>query len=750
MIALKALALVAFLLLPGWLAVSLLEGKSGVRGMRDGEGSCDEEGEPSSAHLLDGKERLFLAAALGTGIVSLCALILALASAYRLWSLLLLVALLCVPMAVLGRQSLSWPLRLGRKDYLICLALVAVALVLVSPPGKIVFGWSDVGVYANIAALIERTGGQSFDDPLVVKVDPERRELLYVPNDGPNSHFEAYQNKAFYITDMESGTITPQFYYLWPSLMAVFASFLGLANMFWAVTAAGVMALWGFFLLAKRMLGSRWGLLATVYMAITPIFLYFAKYTTSEMMNLFLFLGASICFSAYLKKRCAEKGGDAGRLAVGAAVFLILGFLCRIDFILALVPIIFFFAVKSLAGRFSRDDFLFIILTIFGALLSLLIGSIFSAPYFYDVLGVFESRIGWSRVFSGILFLVALALVLAYARRLGRNHTGMFAKKHFNLRIAFVSLLWVVMMGLFTFLYFVRPHGAGTQGVYGGLNAIMGPLYKEETLVRWGWYFSFLGVLAIYLGYALWLTVRRDFPSILMGVIGLAFTLIYSWDLHNTPLHILSMRRLVPVILPLATIMVIFVLKRAVEAGARSARGRWWGRVALAVSGVAFLYLFFYAANVSVPVMGLAEGGNQMELCERIAESVESNAVVLMDYHMGDLYGAPLRCFFGVENAWLTENEVLRTDLHDLLMDLGFPETPVYLLWRESMSGDSFEIQEGLALEEAGEYRWREEALQSSFTHRPEGRTRFIEKIELLRLRDSDIGKEAKGIIGNE
>ena len=60
MIVLKALALVAFIFVPGWLAVSLLRG----------EGS------------LNGHERLYMAAVMGMGIVAICALTLALASSY--------------------------------------------------------------------------------------------------------------------------------------------------------------------------------------------------------------------------------------------------------------------------------------------------------------------------------------------------------------------------------------------------------------------------------------------------------------------------------------------------------------------------------------------------------------------------------------------------------------------------------------------------------------------------------------------
>ncbi|MBC7228950.1 MAG: glycosyltransferase family 39 protein [Actinobacteria bacterium] len=748
MIALKAIALVLFLFLPGWLAVSLMERRSGceTRGgkeshARGGAGKAESAGdearvEASTASVLSGEERLFLAAATGTGIVSLCSLALALASAYRLWSLLVLVALLCLPMAALTRKRLSWPLRVGRGSYLVCLALVTVSLVLVSPPSRIVFGWSDVGVYANIAALIDRTGGTSFVDPLINRVDEDRRDLLYVRNEGPNRCFEAFQNKAFYITDMEKGIVVPQFYYLWPSLMAVFASFLGLEWIFWAVTLAAVLAFWGFFLLARRLLGWRWGLLTLVLFAVSPIFLYFSRYTTSEMMNLFLFLGACVCLVSYLEQEDRGCGSEAARLAVCAAFFLFLGFLCRIDFIIALAPIVLCYAGKRLLSGFTVSDRWFVGLTLTGGALSLLFGSIFTAPYFYEIMGAYESRLGWVVLTAGIAALIALVFAIIFGSRLEERIMRLLAKKRLGLRAASLSAPWVILAALFIFLYFVRPHGAETRGVYGGLNGIVGPLYKEETLVRWGWYFSFTGVALIYAGYALWLNVRRDFAAMIIGWIGLTFTLIYSWDFHNTPLHIMSMRRLVPVVLPLGAMVVLFLLKRFGEKGLR-APNRWLKSAwpcRFVIAGV-FLYLFLYTVNVSIPIMGLQEGGNQLELCGDIARAVEEDAVVIMDRHMGDLYGAPLRCFYGVENAWLTDNAVLKSgEMKALLADLGYPHLPVSLLWRESMSGGVAAPEDGIVLQSRGEFAWREETLESTFTRRPRSRNRLFERIRLFAI----------------
>lgn len=109
MILLRALALAAFLFIPGWLAFSLLRGDKGD---------------------VNGGERLFLAASLGVGTVSFCSLILALTSLYSLTLLLILVGSLCAAMGLAARKRIGWIFRLGFKDVILALAIAAIGLIL--------------------------------------------------------------------------------------------------------------------------------------------------------------------------------------------------------------------------------------------------------------------------------------------------------------------------------------------------------------------------------------------------------------------------------------------------------------------------------------------------------------------------------------------------------------------------------------------------------------------------------------------
>ncbi len=87
---------------------------------------------------------------------------------------------------------------------------------------------------------------------------PERRDLLFFPNQNSQQQVPGYLYKQYYITDYEAGRVVPQFYFVWPSLMAVTALFLGTDNMFYAMTIVALLSLAGIFLLARRLLRWRW------------------------------------------------------------------------------------------------------------------------------------------------------------------------------------------------------------------------------------------------------------------------------------------------------------------------------------------------------------------------------------------------------------------------------------------------------------------------------------------------------------
>ncbi len=708
MLLLRLAALAAFLFLPGCLAVSLLCG----------------EGR------LDWAERLFLSAVCGCALAALAGAALGLASRFAPRPLLACWAALCLALLAAARRRLGWLLRAEWRSLAALLLLAAAGLALFLPPGRVVFGWNDEGIYPNIAALMREEGRIHTSVGIVEEVAPERRSLLFPENRDRRLPFQAYLYKQYFITDFAGGKVVPQFYYPWPSLMAAFAVFLGTARTFYAVTLAALLSLLGIYLLARRMLGGRWAWAAAAPAALSPLMLYFSRYTASEVFTMALFCGGCLALLAALREGPASRG--TGEAALAALLFTA-GLLTRIDFSLLLPPVLLAFFWRRMSGAWGRADAAFTAALLAGFALSVPAGRFFSAPYFFSIFHYGLGGRGRALASAALAAAAALAVLSFFPRQL-RGAAGRLARR----KRLWKALAWAALAAAFIFLYFIRPRLGGGEAVYTGFNTVTtGPSYNPENLVRWGWWFSFPGLLLVFCGYGLALTSERERSWSPVLASGLALTLFYLWDMRCTPLQIMVMRRVMPVIFPVGMLMAAYALKRLFHWPAGAA-GAAWRRALRPLGGFAAgLLLFYLAAFYAVtarPILGLSEGGNQREAVEAVGAAA-AEGTVLMDYNAGELFGPPLLSFAGRPNASLTGNRALRDEAFPaLLSDLGFPERPVYLLWRPAASGTEIDLAEGLGLEYVTAVAWQEENLKTSFTSRPDARVSIDEAFVLYRF----------------
>ncbi|MFL6114191.1 MAG: hypothetical protein ACJ786_22955, partial [Catenulispora sp.] len=120
-------------------------------------------------------------------------------------------AVLAVALAALARSRAAAPPRvaLDPAGLLPVAAGGALALVLFLPGFHYAAGGADPGVYVMHAIAIARGHSTWIHDPLLAAGD------LPVQVAGPGARFP-----GIWISDAATGTILPQFYHLWPALMA--------------------------------------------------------------------------------------------------------------------------------------------------------------------------------------------------------------------------------------------------------------------------------------------------------------------------------------------------------------------------------------------------------------------------------------------------------------------------------------------------------------------------------------------------
>ncbi|MDA3959202.1 MAG: hypothetical protein PF961_00300 [Planctomycetota bacterium] len=122
----------------------------------------------------------------------------------------------------------------------------------------------------------------------------------------------------------------------------------------------------------------------------------------------------------------------------------------------------------------------------------------------------------------------------------------------------------VVVVGslLLAFALWIRPHFGVPDSYYYWPHRMQIQSWREHTLARLAWYFSWPGLVVAWAG-VLCLVYRLSwrngvFPIVLVGV---AVAALLGYDVHNNPRQPYVMRRLVPYVVPLLIIGIIVVYR---------------------------------------------------------------------------------------------------------------------------------------------------------------------------------------------
>lgn len=640
MLRLLGLIALAFLLfVPGWATWLLFHHKD----KGDGSGSSTVR-------------NLFTQVAAGITIDSLLALVLAFAGVFSLWlfsacviGYSALALAFSSPRLSLAGLGLPRPGKLARQSWVLLVALV-IGLALFMLPFMFAFGGSDEGIYPNTAGNILRTGSVFFNDPVVPTVKPQDRDMFYLQAyqdvNGKSVYSYSVQEAGLFISSFKTGKITPQFFYLFPSLMAVFMGFIGLRGGFFVLTLLALMSAWAVFLIAEEVM-DRWAAgVASIFLVVNFLEVYFAKFSTSEMATQFFFL---LGLYGFLRMRRGD-GGDRTESAWWG-VLAAAGFggmlLARVDSFLVLVPLglaYWFYFVKDGVRAIRRDLVFLLVLMGLGLFaLGLMLG-----PYHtYVSSAALGQALPWlpggTATAAGI---VAGGVILALLSRGPLKKVYPALLKH---RRAILAVACLLLLALFVYLLFIRPAIPVKVGATPNLRvpefATRGNQY---TLPYFAYYVTPLGMLLIVLGYLLFIYSDLNARNLLLPLSGLVVMLIFSYRHMLEPLLVFWMRRLVPVALPVAVLMqafAVFWLWRKAKQSWSGSRSRMLAvRTGLACVVVVLVALCF---SYSVRLAWIKGHTQSLPTVTKVAALAPAPALIVCDEQTGNTFGAPLRCFYG-------------------------------------------------------------------------------------------------------
>ena len=567
-----------------------------------------------------------------------------------------------------------------------------------SHPFETIVGGEDAGIYFNTGGLIARGGGIRYvDDGLAEFGDAAAgagaqgavRHLL-LPLDQSRYQFVSWQRFQgfFLLEDAAPNTVTPQFLHLYPVWLALWAIFGGgVGAMVYGSIAFGVVGVAATTLLARRIFGPFVGLAAGALLAFNGLQLWFARQSLTEVFLQALLVGGLYVWALFIEAR--DRGAIAAARGAAFVAACAIGSvaLAHAQFVFTLLPVAALLAWLWLARRWQRVYWWF-----FVPLVALLAHATFhiarySLGYFEGIYHhVWRNAVrDWQQ--TTVLFLgPALLIAIVGLRPLRDRWLPIIGDPRF-LRAA----RWLIALGALAvigWLYLVRP-GIIRPDDLGAMTGYIGapvPPGPKTALVSLGWYLSPLGMLLAALGLALLLL--RDFEERIAAALCLTlpFAVLYLTGTYTQGGYIYSLRRFVPLVAPLATILIAYVAFRAGPALAAALRRPRLARPfkLLGLAPIALLLLFIGATNWRLALHREYEG--TLAATAALAAQIGPDDIVIFSGPRDETpkLATPLRYLFGRESwvittngpdggkldAWITAQEARGRRVH-ILMSAG-------------------------------------------------------------------------------
>jgi hypothetical protein len=436
----------------------------------------------------------------------------------------------------------------------------ALALVLFLPGFHYATGGADPGVYVMHAIAISRDHSVWIHDPLLAAGN------LPVQVAGPGARFP-----GIWISDAQTGTILPQFYHLWPALLASSYTAGGYAALVATTPVLGVLGVMLTAVVARRLAGPVASWAAALLLSTNMMEVWQAKYPTTEILCQVLFVGALLGVLLSVQTRWRWPALVAG-LLVG------IGYLGRPDGILLVLLSVGILALLWVLRRFDAGAGWFAV-----GLGVVLPYALWQA---YGPAGTYTraNSVPGPAAMVGLIAVCAVgALVLRpVLARVVRRFDRLLAED--RARLWFGGLVTLAAVGLFA-LGRVRERLFGPDYGMSGPNLIR--TFDEINLQRLSWFFTWPGMLLMLAGIGVVALRRRWSPSAWLVTLPTVVMLVfYVWHSRNSPYFMWVGRRYIPSVVPG---MVLLIALALAALWAWKVRGRLRLGVPLAVALVAFV-----------------------------------------------------------------------------------------------------------------------------------------------------------------
>ena len=523
----------------------------------------------------------------------------------------------------------------SRWQYVFLAVLTAVMTMLYFRPHEFIWGGADAGVYVNEGAQLSRSGRWLISQPDFADLATADYGMFF-REQPPNLVPRFYYLPGFYVDDGQAASLTPQFYPLHPVWLAIAHGLGGLDANLLMTPLWGLLGVLSVYFAIREALDVRIAALAAMFLALTPLQIWFARYPTAEVLTQFLTFGGLFAFARYLRR-----GETWAGLLTGFALGEVM--LVRPDTYFLLGVLIVYAGYLRLQRQFNRRYWL-----VAAPMLLMTSYSLFHVvwqgwPYFYDTYLAAPSLTLPLPILALGAIIAAVAFVWFDRQVAGQPdwqaHWRPIGRK-------LLTLAAVGVVGLAVYAYFISPLRADPNRLanywYSGSTI---PDVEPFNFVRLGWYLSPLGLAVAVVGLAL-LVKERWSPITwpLLGV-GLFFTLLYVYRTYNNPHQIYVMRRYVPQVVPTLALGMAYPILWL---------GSWRpiGRVLAGGLTIVLIGLLLYSGRAVIPQIDFQGSTAQYRA---FAQSFPPHSIILFN----DNAPVGVSALFGTPLAYLDQQTVI-------------------------------------------------------------------------------------------
>lgn len=574
---------------------------------------------------IDSIERVMLMLLSSVGISAVVILLCVEAGFLRLWFVdIVLIVIAFAIRAIGGHHSRPVP-RPGIPvlPFALMLVLVVISSVLFFAPHRWVNGDGDPGINFNVASNIAKTGDIRIKDAGVAAMDATEQSLFA----------QGATFIGFNVKDSRTGIVTTRLYHMLPAWLAVFMKMFGVMGGLYLIPLFALFNILLLFCIGRRIAGSFGGFAAALLLAVSSIFIWFARMPDSELLLQFFLFGSLLVLVFHFQHKQRLYSVFFGIL-FGAAL------LTKVETLMYLAPLYLMFLVAMLIGKYDRRDRGIINAAFAGAVVALLydwafIPGTFLIVFRSSVIGHFSRDVIFLLI--GLLAAVTMFFEFDLVNRV-------FAKvgqavKSLVVRARLGKVHWLrLLAGLAFFAWFVYLYTAPGKS----------PVFTNTSTnaLKLSWMTGGVFLLVLVAAFCVMLYTLESRLAMLMSA--LAFMTIYFWMLgyYGSGIAPWETRRYVTLFVPLLVLGVGFV-------AAQLLRQRYWIAKGVAIGIVVLVIVSFVPMN-KVILSNTQYAGAEESLTAAALEA-PANTVVLTDTSLANVAGIPLRYRFGKDFVWLQQ-----------------------------------------------------------------------------------------------